>query len=117
MVVTAAQGQQAKPKVVTQDLASRDTCVMCHSGATEAVPRVPASHEGRPIEVCLWCHAPDAAMQTQTPQAVSHTIEGRDQCMMCHKPGAMEPVPDTPADHEPRDVKYCIMCHVTPQSE
>lgn len=46
----------------------------------------------------MWCHAPDAAMQMMTPKAVSHSIEERDQCMMCHKPGAMEPGPDAPAD-------------------
>jgi hypothetical protein len=31
--------------------------------------------------------------------------------MMCHTPGAMEAIPDAPASHEGRDVKYCTLCH------
>jgi len=113
IVVTPAVGQEAaKPKVVSHDLAGRDNCLMCHSGAMEAVPGVPESHQDRTIEVCLWCHAPDAEMQTATPKVVSHDLAGRDNCMMCHKAGAMEPVPDAPASHADMDVKWCTMCHV-----
>ncbi|UCF19089.1 MAG: hypothetical protein JSU87_14345 [Gemmatimonadota bacterium] len=46
-----------------------------------------------------------------TPPAVSHALEGRDNCLMCHKPGAMEPVPDTPANHADRTNDMCLMCH------
>lgn len=48
----------------------------------------------------------------KTPPVVPHALEGRDNCMMCHKAGAMEPVPDAPADHEGRDNQYCTLCHV-----
>ncbi len=106
-------GQEAtKPKVVSHDLTGRDNCLMCHSGAMEAVPAVPESHQDRTIEVCLWCHAADAEIQTKTPKVVGHDLAGRDNCMMCHKAGAMEPVPDAPATHEGRDNKWCSMCHV-----
>jgi hypothetical protein len=100
------------PPAVDHDLAGRDNCVMCHNpGAMEAVPDQPANHEGWPNDMCLMCHAKDAAVQTMAPSATSHPLEGRDDCMMCHKAGAMEPVPDAPADHEGRDNKYCVLCH------
>lgn len=112
LVSMAAMLQDAKPMAVPHDLAGRDNCLMCHTaGAMEAVPDVPASHADRPNETCLWCHAPDSKMLTTTPKQVTHDLAGRDQCMMCHKAGAMEPVPDAPADHEGRDVKYCTLCH------
>ncbi|NIN09959.1 MAG: hypothetical protein GTN62_00950 [Gemmatimonadales bacterium] len=118
IVAAPAFGQEAaRPPVVKHDLQGRDNCMMCHRiGVMEAVPDVPASHQDRPNETCQWCHAPDAAMQTKTPKAMSHGPEGRDQCMMCHRAGAMEPVPDAPADHEGRDVKYCTLCHTPPES-
>lgn len=46
-----------------------------------------------------------------TPPAVPHALEGRDNCLMCHKPGAMEPVPDAPASHEEYTNDWCLMCH------
>ncbi len=100
------------PPAVQHALEGRDNCTMCHkAGVMEAVPDAPASHAEWPSEICLMCHATDAAVQTTAPSAISHPTEGRDNCWMCHKPGAMEPVPDAPADHEGRDNKYCTLCH------
>ncbi|NIM40091.1 MAG: hypothetical protein GTN84_03095, partial [Hydrogenophaga sp.] len=88
-----ALGQQqagTKPPVVNHDLTGRTACLMCHkAGAMEAVPDAPANHEGRPNEACLWCHAKDAPIQTAAPKAISHSVEGRTACLMCHRPGAM----------------------------
>jgi hypothetical protein len=112
VVSVAAIAQDAKPKAVAHDLAGREQCLMCHTaGAMEAVPDVPATHAERPNEVCMWCHAADSPMMTVTPKSTPHDLAGRDQCMMCHKAGAMEAIPDAPANHEERDVKYCVMCH------
>jgi hypothetical protein len=103
---------QSRPKPVSHDVAGRDQCMMCHkAGAMEPVPDAPASHNDRPNETCLWCHAQDSPMLTADATPIPHALEGRDQCMMCHKAGAMEPVPDAPASHEGRDVKYCTLCH------
>lgn len=100
------------PPAVPHALEGRDNCMMCHkAGVMEAVPDAPASHAEYPNTICLMCHAKDAAVQTTAPSAISHPVEGRDNCWMCHKPGAMEPVPDAPADHEGRDNKYCTLCH------
>lgn len=107
------QGGWTTPPAMTHDAAGRDNCMMCHkAGAMEPVPDAPADHADRPNEICLACHAPDAAVQTTAPPATSHPLEGRDNCMMCHTAGAMEPVPDAPADHEGRDNKYCTLCHM-----
>lgn len=112
-VAPATAQDAAKPKVMSHDAAGRDNCLMCHSGAMEAVPKIPDTHADRSNETCKWCHAPDSDMQTATPKVIAHDLEGRDNCMMCHKAGAMEPVPDAPASHEGRDNKWCLMCHVT----
>lgn len=102
--------EPAKPMAASHDLAGREQCLMCHSGAMQGVPGVPDSHEGRPNAVCAWCHAPNAVMLTKTPPALPHATQGREQCRMCHS-GAMQGVPAPPADHEGRDVQYCSLCH------
>ncbi len=112
LVAPASAQEAAKPKVMSHDLAGRENCLMCHSGTMPNVPGVPASHAERPNEICQWCHAPDAEMLTKDPKTVSHELEGRDNCLMCHKAGAMEAVPDAPASHEGREIKWCSMCHV-----
>ena len=112
VLATPVLGQEAMPPPVSHDVQGRDNCLMCHTpGAMEAVPDAPATHEGRSIETCLWCHAKDSPMLTTSPKPASHGVQGREQCMMCHTPGAMEAVPDPPANHEGRDVKYCTLCH------
>jgi hypothetical protein len=103
---------QGNPKPMNHDVAGREQCLMCHTaGAMEPVPDAPASHEGRGNETCLWCHATDSPMLSGTATVTPHPIQGREQCMMCHKAGAMEPVPDAPASHEGREDKYCTLCH------
>jgi hypothetical protein len=110
VAVPAAAQEAAKPKLVAHDLAGREQCLMCHSGAMEAVPAVPETHAERPNETCLWCHAADAEVQTKTAPAIAHDLAGRDNCTMCHS-GAMEGVKATPPSHEGRDVQYCGLCH------
>ncbi len=100
------------PPAVQHELEGRDQCMMCHkAGAIEAVPDAPANHVEFANATCLWCHAKDATVQTTAPPTVGHPLEGRDDCLMCHKAGAMEPVPDVPADHEGRESKHCTLCH------
>jgi len=43
--------------------------------------------------------------------AVNHDLEGKNNCLMCHTAGAMEPVPDVPTTHEGRANETCMMCH------
>jgi hypothetical protein len=44
-------------------------------------------------------------------KAMSHDVAGKENCLMCHTPGAMEPVPDAPASHEGRASETCLWCH------
>lgn len=108
----AAQAAPAKPVAVRHEVADRADCLMCHApGAMEGVPAVPATHEGRPNETCLWCHGPGAAMQKVAPTPIPHDIAGQEACLTCHAPGAMEGLAVTPADHQGRADKYCVLCH------
>jgi hypothetical protein len=51
--------QTTAPKAITHDLEGRSACLMCHAaGAMEAIPDVPASHEGRADQFCTLCHQP-----------------------------------------------------------
>ena len=52
--------------------------------------------------------------QAARPKATIHDIAGRDNCLMCHTAGAMEPVPDVPASHEGRGNEHCQLCHKGP---
>ena len=54
----SAVAQDAKPTVVSHDLAGKEACSMCHSGAMEGMPAAPASHEGRGDDTCAMCHKP-----------------------------------------------------------
>ena len=115
-LVVPLSGQAIKPPATSHELENRDDCLMCHrAGAMEPVPDVPASHDGRGNEVCQWCHAPDSPMLTYDVKAVGHDLAGRDDCLMCHRAGAMEPVPDVPASHEGRGSEHCQMCHPPPE--
>ena len=103
---------QEKPPVISHDAAGKENCMMCHSvGVMEPVPDVPATHEGRPSESCLWCHAADSPMQGDGATTIAHDLAGKDNCMMCHAAGVMEPVPDVPESHEGRANEACGWCH------
>ena len=104
---------QMKTKAMSHDPAGKENCMMCHAvGVMPPVPDVPASHEGRPVTSCLWCHAPNSAMVTTGAPAPSHDMAGKENCMMCHAVGVMPPVPDVPASHEGRGNETCGWCHV-----
>lgn len=110
IVAGSAFAQEAKPPVMSHDMAGQENCVMCHSGAMEGIPGQPADHEGRAVESCALCHAADSEMQTSAAGAIPHDLEGKDNCSMCHS-GAMEGMPAAPASHEGRAADTCAMCH------
>ncbi len=113
VLVTLTVAQVMRPAPVLHDLAGRDNCLMCHQvDAMEMVTNVPESHAGRENITCMWCHGPESPMLTIDPPTFGHDIAGREDCLMCHAPGAMEPVTDTPASHEGRESTHCLMCHL-----
>ena len=112
IIAGVAVAQNLKPRPVLHDLAGRDNCLMCHEvGAMEPVTDVPESHAGWESATCLWCHAPDSPVLTIDPKVIPHDIAGRDDCLMCHAPYAMDAVPSTPDSHEGRQSSHCQMCH------
>jgi hypothetical protein len=106
---------QLKAPAMAHDAAGKENCMMCHAvGVMEPVPDVPADHEGRTNDQCQMCHAPDSPMVTMGAPAMGHDPAGKENCMMCHAVGVMEPVPDVPADHEGRTNEMCTWCHKPP---
>ena len=47
-----------------------------------------------------------------TPPQVSHSLEGRSACLVCHETGVGE-APKIPADHSGRSNDTCLACHKT----
>jgi nitrate/TMAO reductase-like tetraheme cytochrome c subunit len=94
----------------------RDQCLVCHSA--DAFKPYPADHVGRSTSSCLSCHeqatltevseAPTEQPVSAGPAPIPHTLEGRDNCLVCHELGGLKPFP---ADHEGRSVDTCTTCH------
>lgn len=51
---------------------------------------------------------PEPATPTGEIPAIPHTLEGRDDCLVCHGEGAFKPFP---ADHAGRTSDTCTTCH------
>ncbi|MHC4180455.1 MAG: hypothetical protein ACYSWU_23380 [Planctomycetota bacterium] len=54
---------------------------------------------------------PAPAQEEAKPRAVSHEVDRRDRCVMCHRIGGMEAVPDMPTSHVERTNDVCLLCH------
>jgi hypothetical protein len=99
------------PLVVAHPLEGRAQCLMCHAGGIMEAPAVPSTHVDRPNDTCLWCHAPEADVQTTAPSAIPHALEGRDSCLTCHFSETVKEVPQLPANHAGRTEGFCTLCH------
>lgn len=99
------------PVKVEHELEGRNQCLMCHAGGIKEAPAVPVNHVDRPNETCMWCHAPDADVQTIEPTPIPHKMEGRSGCLMCHLSETVKEVPQVPATHAGRTEEYCTLCH------
>jgi hypothetical protein len=55
---------------------------------------------------------PSAAQEQEVkPPVTTHDLEGKENCMMCHAPEVMPPVPDVPENHEGKGNETCQWCH------
>ena len=54
--------------------------------------------------------AAQAFAQEAGLKAVSHELEDRGECLMCHN-GMMEDTPGVPESHEGRTNQVCLWCH------
>jgi hypothetical protein len=96
----------------------RATCDVCHAEG-QRVPEYVCTNCHRPPEnhlegACDTCHTPEgwsesaASLVAQAPQ-ITHTMEGRDDCLLCHAPdGQIKPAPATHADF---GNEQCTLCH------
>ena len=118
-----ALAQPAAQKDVPHPVAGQEKCLLCHQAG--GLKPAPANHASYPETLCLNCHkAPSAAAQptTQPTKAaaqptpapsggipgVTHTLQGRDDCLACHKAGGAKPVP---ANHASYTNQLCLSCH------
>jgi hypothetical protein len=62
------------------------------------------------LVLLLGAGASPLSAQVKT-KAAGHDLAGKENCMMCHAVGVMEPVPDVPASHEGRANETCVWCH------
>jgi len=94
---------------------SRELCKLCHDkvvGRPKDFPQVDlTTHGGEAL--CITCHNPHDPMRralTPAPQ-ISHTLEGRADCLLCHGRGGIKPYP---ADHAGRTSHTCLFsyCHI-----
>ncbi len=111
---------------IEHSLELRFRCLLCHRMKGETEVPYPDSHIGQSEDVCMLHHAlagsgdtpaPITTATTQEPEpAVSsgglpktpHSLEGRDDCLMCHASGSQQ-VPESHADYT-SDV--CQGCHM-----
>lgn len=107
-----------KPTVIKHSPDDRLECLKCHQTATDSTKAVPEDHAERTNEVCLFCHAEDAIVQSKDPVTFSHTLRARSNCLMCHN-GTHEKAKAAPEESHKAmlDSKYCQLCHkqVAPQ--
>ncbi len=111
---TAPQGATAAlPSQVEPPHA--DLCVLCHEQAPGRPAGFPvvelATHYGG--APCMGCHEPHGVVATRPPH-ISHQIEGIPECIACHAPDALKPVP---VGHEPAADAVCRQCHLLPAEE
>ncbi len=106
--IPPAPSPAATPMAVPHELEGRDNCLLCHQNGDQALR---ADHTGRPVDICTSCHQPEetapATPPAAAPTVIPHTLEGRDDCLLCHQSGS-QAVPD---DHPGRDNETCTSCH------
>jgi mono/diheme cytochrome c family protein len=94
------------------------TCEACHAEGEQAPEYVCTNCHQPPEnhlqEACDTCHTPEgwsesaASVAAQAPQ-IPHTLDGRDDCLLCHDPaGRIKPAPDNHADFAN---EQCALCH------
>ena len=88
---------------------SRESCGLCHGrvfARRGTFPQVDMSEHGG-LSNCVACHNPHDPAGEELP-VIPQPLEGRDECLLCHGSGGMEPSPE---DHEGRGQDTCLNCH------
>ncbi|MFQ6014466.1 MAG: NapC/NirT family cytochrome c [Anaerolineae bacterium] len=91
-------------------------CIKCHGRVHEPKYVCSNCHE-RPHafggDECQECHTPvgwreSAATLVEGTPTISHSLEGRDDCLVCHSTGGLKPFPD---GHAGWKNEVCQTCH------
>jgi len=101
------------PDPIAHTLEGREECYTCHAiGAVDAPP-VPDDHD-EDVTLCTTCHAVwlIPAVAAAAPPAITHEIEGNEDCLTCHKLGAAD-APRIPENHAGLTNAMCQTCHRT----
>ena len=101
-------------------------CNVCHKKADLLEGSAAALRKQVDPQVCYGCHGPggpgpqlyqvEPGSAEVTPESttetsvIPHTLEGRDDCLMCHQEGGLKPFP---SDHARRTNDTCTICHQT----
>ncbi len=92
---------------------SRESCGLCHAkvlARRSDFPQVDLETHGGQSE-CISCHNPhNPNSKVSTMPTIPHTLEGRDDCLLCHNTGGAKSLPP---DHEQRSANTCLNCHNT----
>jgi mono/diheme cytochrome c family protein len=99
------------PAPIPHSLEGREECFTCHAiGAVDAPP-VPVDHE-EDVTLCTTCHAVwlAPAIAAAAPPAIPHEVEGRSDCLVCHKLGTAD-APRVPDNHNGLASDICQTCH------
>ena len=70
----------------------------------------PASAPAATMTPAPTTPTPTAPPSAQVPPKIPHTLEGRDNCLMCHRIGVGK-APAVPASHAGRTIDMCRTCH------
>lgn len=94
-------------------------CADCHMEGAEITADCSSCHEPPEAHLpgeCADCHTPEgfaqsAASVVDAAPEITHALEGRDDCLMCHDPeGQTKPAPSNHADYQ---IEQCMLCHRT----
>lgn len=93
------------------------TCNQCHAKNTKPEYSCAQCHTKPHIfgsERCQDCHTPEGFKQSAekvlaAAPHVPHSLDARQNCLACHSPGTLQPIPE---DHTGRPNETCLQCHV-----
>lgn len=99
------------PNPIPHSLEQRKECFTCHATGAVDAPAVPPDHE-KDVTLCTTCHAVwlAPAIAAAAPPAIPHEVEGRQDCLVCHKLGTAD-APRIPDNHNGLVGDICQTCH------
>ena len=108
LLTSVASAQPPAPHTVDEEVEGR--CADCHQAGTDGAPLLPSDHQAHDNEDCRVCHATAGL----AAPAISHLVEGWQDCLSCHQEWVPEETPalaDSEQDHTGYTSDTCQSCH------